>query len=116
MSQGSVFMPPPPLPALAYRASTSTQFPQTHIKDTTFDEMWVKTDATINLEDQMKLSRETDLYNVSQQWTGNLLPSISYNVYQPWVKRYKGILLTERYGPIFARLWIDRGLKQSLGR
>ncbi len=116
MSQGSVFSPTPPQPTLAYRASTSTYFPQTHINDPVFDEMMVKLDATINLEEQMKLSRETDLYTIKQQWTVNLVPTVTYNVYQPWVKRYKGILLTERYGPIFARLWIDQALKKSLGR
>ena len=117
MSQGAASSGSPPLPSLAYYTSTSaTRFPLTHINDSVYDVLWAKADASLDAEEQRRLTVEADLYTITQHWTVNLVPTVTYNVYQPWVKRYKGIALTERYGPIFARLWIDQALKKSMGR
>ena len=107
----------PPLPSLSYFTSAhSLGAPATHLKDADFDALWAKADSSLDVNEQKKLAAEADMYIISHHYKLTLLPPNSYVIYQPWLKGYQNILLTERYGQVFSRAWIDQGLKQAAGR
>jgi peptide/nickel transport system substrate-binding protein len=107
----------PPMPALSYRVkSNPNAYPQGRINDPVMEALYVKANQSIDESERAKIIREADMYIISQQWTVNLVRTFNYEVYQPWVKGYKNVSLIERTGHIFTRLWIDQGLKRSMGR
>ena len=106
----------PPVPALSYKTKAHPlAFPQGRISDPVMEDLYIKVGLSLDEDKRMGLIREADMYIISQQWTINLVRRITYEVYQPWVKGYKDVSLTERTGHIFSRLWIDQGLKKAMG-
>ena len=83
--------------------------------DPVFDEM-VDREAIYHEGDPRKWEqdRANDMYALSKYWSVPTLPTVSYILYQPWIRGY-----SEEYfgasGYIFARLWIDHDLKRSMG-
>ncbi len=70
------------------------------------------------LDEQMRLSREANLYSVTNHiylWTA-LSPW--FNFTQPYVAGFDGDFFMGRWqkNAVFARLWIDQALKTQLGR
>ena len=70
------------------------------------------------LEEQMRLSREGNMYSVTNHlyvWTA-LSPW--FNFTQPYVAGFNGDFFMGRWqkNSVFARLWIDQALKSQLGR
>ena len=105
----------PPIAALSYRVSTHpVASPITHINDPIMDELHRKADTSLDPEAQRGLIKQADDYVTAQQWTTNLVPTVTYDVYQPWVKRY---FQTQNVsvGAKLALLWIDEELKRSAG-
>ena len=69
------------------------------------------------LEEQMRLTREADMYFIEQQWYiwGPKVPM--FNASQPWIKGYNGEveLGLSRGVAMLARIWIDQDLKKEMG-
>ena len=87
------------------------------IKDSVFDAMADAADAAATLEEQQRLVGEADMYVIERHWYlwGPMAPFIL--AHQPWVKGYNGEfdLGAVNYGLIYARLWIDRAMKEEMG-
>jgi len=83
--------------------------------DPIFDEMMDR-EATYVEDDPTKwaTNREADLYAMSHYWVVPILPSVSYILYQPWIRGYSEESVGAS-GYLFARLWIDHDLKASMG-
>ena len=86
-------------------------------KDPAYDAMVDAASAATTIEEQIKLAKEADMYqikNFTYVW-GPKVPS--FNAIQAWVKGYYGesdLGLPDRRS-IFARLWIDQELKKEMG-
>ena len=87
------------------------------IKDSVFDALADAADAAATLEEQQRLVGEADMYAIERHWYlwGPMAPFIL--AHQPWVKGYNGEfdLGAVNYGLIYARLWIDRVMKEEMG-
>ena len=87
------------------------------IKDSVFDALADAADAAATLEEQQRLVGEADMYAIERHWYlwGPMAPFIL--AHQPWVKGYNGEfdLGAVNYGLIYARLWIDRAMKEEMG-
>ncbi len=88
-------------------------------RDPAYDAMVDAAAAATTIEEQMKLAREADMYQleklgITYVW-GHKAPS--FNAIQPWLKGYHGE--SDLGGPdrrsLFARLWIDQALKKEMG-
>ena len=70
-------------------------------------------------EGKISYNKQSDMYVMNLYLTVNTVPSLSYLLYQPWLKGYSGEMPTE-FGvpviPYFARWWIDSELKASMGQ
>jgi peptide/nickel transport system substrate-binding protein len=81
--------------------------------DSVFNELWVSAGATLDRDEQKKLTREGDLRAISLYWSINFVQEVSVCVYQPWFERYTGQV--ELNGPEYARAWINQDLKKTMG-
>ena len=56
-------------------------------------------------------------YVFDQQWFVTLLPVNTFIAWHPWLKSYNGEnqLGRNMVGPVWARVWVDQDLKQSMG-
>ena len=75
-------------------------------------------EAATTVEEQQKLAKQADMHIMAKHWVlwGPKAPS--YSATQPWVKGYNGegqLSRQDRSVNIFARLWIDQELKESMG-
>jgi len=83
--------------------------------DPIFDEL-ADREATYSDDDPMKWAtdKEADMYAMSKYWVVPILPSVTYILYQPWLRGYSEESIAAS-GYLFARLWIDHDLKASMG-
>ena len=88
------------------------------VNDPQMDAMIDAATAATTLEDIIRLTKEANLYAVSQHWhIDGPGPVPQFNVAQPWVKGYNGELSigVPGFTTLLTRLWIDQDLKQELG-
>ena len=85
--------------------------------DPEYDALWEAANAAATLEEQNRLLKELNMYNVAQHWnlTGPVTPQ--FNVAQPWVKGFNGELRLGQgnYSTVMTRVWIDQDLKREMG-
>ena len=87
------------------------------IADPELDAIIEAAEAATTIEEQMRYAKQADMILIERQGdvSGPFAPK--FNVIQPWVIGYNGEaqLGSMERAPIFARLWIDRALKQEMG-
>ena len=59
--------------------------------------------------------KQADMYAMEHYWSVPILPSVSYVLYQPWLKGYSEDGFWGQHGYQFARWWIDHDLKKAMG-
>jgi peptide/nickel transport system substrate-binding protein len=107
-----------PIGGLVWRTSDAWYNPVRN-NDPVYDEMVEAVRATTDRDELNRLFKEADEYILRQHWALSMPLLYSFGVYQPWLK---GRLGNERTlgggynpGPIYARLWVDQALKESMG-
>jgi peptide/nickel transport system substrate-binding protein len=80
--------------------------------DTVFEGLYQKAAGATNDEEQMKYCIDGDMYAISQQWCLIIQPTYTFNFHQPWVNRY---IHTESAGQLYAYMYLDLDLKESMG-
>jgi peptide/nickel transport system substrate-binding protein len=112
LSAGTSALATPPNIAVQRGQSTyATSYIQNN--DPVYDKMVDTIQTTLDLAQFKKLTIDANDYAIAKHWQIALLPSVSFNVYQPWFKGYSG----ETYlgGFEFSRFWIDQKIKKSMG-
>ena len=85
------------------------------IDDPMVDALLEKADAATDLDEHKRLSIETDMYHVKQNW-GIMLPNLGKFVFwQPWLKGYNAEWAFPDNNLLLSRSWIDQELKAKLG-
>ena len=84
--------------------------------DPVFDELmdraphWLEGDPN-----KANFVKQADMYAMEHYWSVPILPSVSYVLYQPWLRGYSEDGFWGQHGYQFARWWIDHDLKESMG-
>lgn len=88
------------------------------INDPHYDDLFNQIVAMMDKTEWKKLLIELNDYGFSQQWVVSLLPLPGGIVWQPWLKSYRGerILANASGGGVFARVWVDQELKNTMVR
>lgn len=107
-SRGSVGLPFPP-DRLITRRWSQHYTNWTHCNDPVYDKFYADFLATPDMEEQRKLVVQAVDYALAQHWSVNVLPTVRFMVYQPWLKGYG-------YGGDITRVnwdkcWIDTSIK-----
>ena len=89
------------------------------VVDAQYDAMYEALLAAATLEEEMRLTREADMYAIEHfwhLWSGPMSPW--FTVHQPWLIGYnaEGSFGGGQEHVVFARLWIDSELKKAMGR
>ena len=88
-----------------------------NLNDPVLNEMVAAVEATTDLEERLRLSREVSLHLAERHYSiwGGEAPQFS--VVQPWLIGFNGETYLSHMDshPILARLWIDAGLKAEKG-
>ena len=73
--------------------------------------------STFDLAERNKLMKELNMYMLEQSYYVPMPMPQVYTAWQPWLKGYRGEgqLGLWGVGPLFARVWIDQELKESMG-
>ncbi|MGR3296105.1 MAG: ABC transporter substrate-binding protein, partial [Candidatus Bathyanammoxibius sp.] len=106
---------PPTSLGLAWQVSGSLlNFGQAH--DEVFDELSARAGASLDYEEWKTSIIEANDRGIAQHLVISLLRPTAFAVYQPWLKGVSGEreMGTSNVGPIYARLWIDQELKESM--
>jgi peptide/nickel transport system substrate-binding protein len=105
----------PPINALNQRYSGHPRaYSIGHCKDAYYDELHSKAKATLDEAEFIRLVNEADNYAIAHHWIINILPKVSFCIYQPWLNRYQGEI-PWFFGQSAARYWIDKDLRESMG-
>jgi peptide/nickel transport system substrate-binding protein len=85
--------------------------------DKAFDEKWTAASKEMDEDKKNKMLQELSTYALQQVPFVSLPDNYQYTAWWPWVKNYYGELRvgSERYGPVHARIWLDRKLKKKMG-
>ena len=80
-------------------------------------EMYDKALTTIDPVERAAIWKELEVYYMDQAPVILTPVARNYTIFWPWLKNYYGenSVGQLRYGPIYARLWIDRDLKKTMG-
>ena len=71
--------------------------------------------AALIKDDIAVRSRDADKYTVEKHWSIHVFPLSDFTVFQPYIKGYSGEYMQKEYG-YYARFWIDKELKKSMGQ
>jgi peptide/nickel transport system substrate-binding protein len=77
------------------------------VSDPTYDALWKRAKTEIDEAEFKKIVREADDYNISQHWVVNILPKVSYCIYQPWIHGFNGET-GFAWGQLFGRMWTEK--------
>ena len=98
----------PPMNALNQRYSGHKRsFAWGGVSDPIYDALWEQAKTEVNEEKFRNIVKEADDYNISQHWVVNILPKVSYCIYQPWIHGFNGET-GFAWGQLFARMWTDK--------
>ena len=89
----------------------------THNNDPVFDGMYDTYSRLLDEEERRLLAIEANDYAISQHWRVVGVPTTTYNLYHKWFKGFSGEnpiggMAIAQY---LSRVWIDAGLKKSMG-
>ena len=85
--------------------------------DAAYHSMYEAAEAATTIEELQRIIKELDMYPLERHWTVWGLANPTFDAIQPWIKGYNGEMRLG-YAPrnwIFARLWIEQELKESMG-
>ncbi len=83
--------------------------------DPVFDKLFEKQMASLDLAERRQLLIEANDRVLAQYWSVRVLPTVTVNVNQPWLKGYSGEYnISQMY--YVARFWIDQDIKKAMGR
>ena len=87
------------------------------IDDPAYEQMFEEIQAVTTREAHTALVVKMNDYVFDQQWFVTLLPVNTFIAWHPWLKSYNGENQLGRgmTGPVWARVWVDQDLKQSMG-
>ena len=87
------------------------------IDDPAYEQMFEEIQAVTTREAHTALVVKMNDYVFDQQWFVTLLPVNTFIAWHPWLKSYNGEnqLGRNMVGPVWARVWVDQDLKQSMG-
>ena len=89
----------------------------THNNDAGYDAILTRYETAVDAAELGPIATEADRYVIENHWSVNVCPTLSFRIYQPYLEGYSG----EGIGwwgsqHLWARLWIDQDLKESMGR
>lgn len=90
-----------------------------HLKsDPVFEAMVVAANNTPDQKEEMRITKEADLYTVSQHWQITTQETPNFTGVQPWVKRYQPVRSggTGMQRHMASWIWIDPDIKKAVGR
>ena len=106
-----------PLVYIRIQAYSNANWNMSGAQDPEYDAIVEAAESAATREEMQRLVREADRYYIKQQWEvwGPRPPQ--YQFTQPWLGGYNGeySLGGGQYWTIWARLWIDQELKESMG-
>jgi peptide/nickel transport system substrate-binding protein len=105
----------PPMVLIGARMSTDPRN-ITRCSDPVVDELYNDFFSAETMEEAKQALREADKRILEQHWAVYLFPIYIYPIYQPYLHGYSGEILGYHPGQVFARLWIDQAMKESMGR
>jgi peptide/nickel transport system substrate-binding protein len=105
----------PPMDQFPHYTSGHYDYAYRHVDDPVFAEMNANIRACTDEEEQRKMITEADMYYISQHWDINILPTVTFTLIQPWVKRYAKVSSVP-IGQRLSRIWIDQDLKNTMIR
>jgi peptide/nickel transport system substrate-binding protein len=88
---------------------------QGNVDDPVFNGLVDKAAQTFDYQERMRLYQEANTYGTSQFWCIVFPVRHTFTLWQPWTG-YQGedFLGVSNYGALWARVWVDTGLKQKL--
>ena len=81
------------------------------INDPTYNDLWTKAKTATDDNEFIKIVQQADMYAITQQWVLNVLPKVTFSVYQPWLAGFSGEVIGFRAGVTMSRFWIDEKVK-----
>ena len=88
------------------------------VQDEHLDSLIEAAEAATTLEDQQRRLKEADAYMIKNHYYVWYFKVPMFNVNQPWLVGYNGEFQLgwgQRYGQLWARLWIDSEMKEAMG-
>ena len=86
-----------------------------HNNDSIYDGIFEKQLMSSDPNERKQLLIQANDRVLEQYWSVRVLPTVTLNVFQPWLKGYSGELTaTQMY--YAARFWIDQDIKEAMGR
>ena len=87
------------------------------INDPVFEQDFVEVLAASTREEHTALVKKMNDHIFDQQWFVTLHPVNNFIAWQPWLKSYNGEFHMGRanMAAVWARVWVDQDLKQSMG-
>lgn len=87
-----------------------------HNNDSNYDMLFNQFNEAATIEEAKGLASELDRYSIEQHWTVCICPTSSPVFWQPWIKGYSGEGgIYNLWAFLRARMWIDNGVKRSMG-
>jgi peptide/nickel transport system substrate-binding protein len=81
----------------------------THVSDPTYEAMYEKITAAVDLSEAKSLAKEAYMYELEQHWEVHMFGNQANMLWQSYFQGYSGQCDTS---PWFARIWIDQTLKK----
>jgi peptide/nickel transport system substrate-binding protein len=106
----------PPMNCLNQRYYSHATGKTLGINDPTYNALWEKAKGSTDDNEFIKIVQQADMYAISQQWVLNVLPKVTFSVYQPWLGGFSGETIGFRAGVVMSRFWIDEKLKAQMKR
>ena len=106
-----------PLLFVRIKAYSDAPYNKTGNRDPEYDAIVDAAEATTDYKEMQRLVRKADMYYIKQHWdTWGPRPP-AYHFHQPWLGSYNGeyTLGGGQTWTMYARLWIDQELKESMG-
>ena len=105
-----------PVPVLRWLKADSSWNPG-WINDPVFEQDFVEVLAASTREEHTALVKKMNDYVFDQQWFVTLHPVNTFIAWQPYLKSYNGEFHLGRanMAAVWARVWVDQDLKQSMG-
>lgn len=105
-----------PVAVLEWMKASTTWNPG-WVNDPALEQDFVEVYAASTREEHTAQVKKMNDYVFDQQWFVTLLPVNTFIAWQPWLKSYNGENQLGRGmgGAVWARVWVDQDLKQSMG-
>jgi peptide/nickel transport system substrate-binding protein len=106
-----------PLNAITRRNTAVSPQDYTHHNDPHYIELAAALEASASTDEARQIFKEIERYALEQHWVISLTPNAVFIAWQPWILGYSGELVHSptAKSEVFARLWVDQVLKESLG-